>query len=161
MYYESRDHRTRPVSSAAEAAALIVRNQAAIYDALTWTANGRTLCAVDDGHIDRPWSEVAVIRLDGERPVQIESITFAWLEGEEGQRILEGARYLERCEVTDFAMGPTAFPLDGNGYDVPATFACGCCGAGFRSTLAEQGTYDQDAGFGICPACVKFIGRAS
>ena len=44
MFYESREHRTRPVSSAAEAAAIIVCNQAAIYDALTWTAEtGRSV----------------------------------------------------------------------------------------------------------------------
>lgn len=157
MYYEARQHKTRPVASAAEASALIVGGQAAIHDALTWTApGGRTLCALDDGHIDGAWSEVAVVRLDGERPIQIESITFAWLSGDENQRIAAGTEYLERCETTDFVMGPTAFPLDGSGENRPAWFSCGCCGQSFRSTLAEQGIFDQDAGYGICPACERY-----
>lgn len=156
MYYESREHRTRPVASAAEAATLILSGRAAIFDALTWTGNNRRLCAIDDGCIDRPWSEVAVIRLDTEKPLQIESITFAWLGDDEGKRLLEGVRYLEKCEVTDFAMGETAFPLDGNGTELIAWFSCGCCGENFRSTLAIQRIFDQDAGYGICPECEKF-----
>jgi hypothetical protein len=92
---------------------------------------------------------VAVIRLDVQPPIQIESITFSWCD------LNQAIGHLRECETTDFRMGETALPLDGLGEAIPAKFECGCCGQWFESTLAEQRPYDQDAGFGICPDCVK------
>lgn len=148
MYYQSISHITRKVSNAEEAAEIIHNHEAASFEALVWEGGGRTLAAVADGGLDNPWMEVAVIRLDVDPPVQIESITFAWIDGLE-HKIAE----LRSCESTDFKMGRTSLPLDGDGEDRPAGFTCGCCGEWFTSTVAEQRKFDQDEGYGICESC--------
>lgn len=149
MYFEAREHQSRPVADAAEAARLIVDHEVRDFDALIWTGNGRRLAVVADGHIDKPWMEGAVIRLDVNPPIQIESITFAWCD------LNQATDHLRKCETTDFQMGRCSLPLDGRGEDVRAKFECGCCGKWFESTLTAQRPYDQDAGFGICPDCVR------
>ncbi len=148
MYFEARQHTTLPVINAEEAATRIHSGQVNCYDALTWTAtNGRRLTVVADHHIDDIWKEVAVIDLD--RQVQIESITFGWIEG-----LAEKIQYLKNCETTDYVFrNSVSLPLDGDKEDQPAEFECGCCGDGFISTIAKQRVFDQDCGFGICPGC--------
>jgi len=148
MYYEARQHASQPVANAEEAATRIHNGQVNDYDALTWAAtNGRRLAVVADHHIDNMWKEVAVIDLD--RQVQIESITFGWIED-----LAEKIQYLKNCETTDYVFrNSISLPLDGNGETQPAEFECGCCGEGFMSTIAEQQRFDQDAGYGICLSC--------
>lgn len=148
MYYESIKHVTRKVSGAAEAAEIIDSHDALSYEALVWEGGGRTLAAVADGGLNNPWAEVAVIRLDVDPPVQIESITFAWIDGLDN-KIAE----LKSCEITEFKMGRTSLPLDGAGEDRIAGFICGCCGEWFTSTIREQERFDQDEGYGICESC--------
>ena len=149
MYYESRQHQSRPVADAAEASRIIKSGQVVDFHALIWkNAKGQSIAAVNDGSIDDPWSEVAVINLDTNR--QIESITFPWCSDE------EAARYLLECqEEEELHRSPANLPLDGQGKDQPSTFSCACCGTGFTSTIAEQAPHDQDHGFGYCPSCLK------
>ncbi len=152
MYYQAESHRTRMVADADEAARIIHIGALMGFEALTWTApNGRRLAAVSDGGINNPWGEVAVIQVDVEPPVQIESITFGWIDDIETK-----ARYLRECETTDFFMWQTSLPLDGQGEEKPARFTCGCCGEGFVSSISQQKKYDKDAGFGMCQRCARF-----
>lgn len=148
MYYQSIKHVTRKVSGAAEAAEIIHNHGAQSFEALVWIGGGRTLAAVADGGLDHPWMEIAVIRLDVDPPVQIDSITFAWIDGLDN-KIAE----LKSCETTDFKMGRTSLPLDGAGEDRITGFTCGCCGEWFTSTIRAQERFDQDEGYGICETC--------
>lgn len=151
MYFETTMHASKPVADAAEAAKRIHDGEVHDYDALIWTAaNGRRIAVVADNHCNSPWKEVAVIDLD--RLIQIESITMGWIP-----ELDKKTEQLAFCELTDFQMGPIAgLPLDGQNEDTPAMFECGCCGQGFKSTVATQKKYDQDNGYGICPRCARW-----
>jgi len=46
-------------------------------------------------------------------------------------------------------------PTTLNNVEKQVFFTCGCCGIGFKSTIAEQVKFDQDSGFGICDSCVR------
>lgn len=148
MYYHSRQHKTRCVRDAFEAAHLIHTGYVTSFDALTWETNGKKFVAVADGHIDDLWFEVAVIRIDTTTPVQIESLTFGWMKTEE-----EKASSLRECETMDFPMWNTLLPLDGSNEECPVDFTCGCCDRRFISTIKKQRHFDQDEGYGICPRC--------
>ncbi len=152
MYYETMQHKRRPVSGPDEAAELIHKHEARQWEALTWKLDdGRELCAVADHTCEKPWFETAVIDLTNWQ--QIESITMGWIDDAE-----EKAKYLRECADTDFSMGKPGgakFPLDGENDDIQGWFECGCCGEGFQSTIAKQKRYDQDNGYGFCPSCVR------
>lgn len=155
MYYETTMHKRRAVVNAEAAARLIHERQDEQgeylhdYDAIVWKSpDGRELAAVGDNHCNNPWAEVAVIDLTNKQ--QIESITFAWIDS-----LDEKIRQFSICETTDFRIGGADLPLDGQGDDIPATFECGCCGEGFKSTLKNQRKFDQDNGYGICPDCAR------
>lgn len=142
MYYAARQHITKPVINAVDAARIISTGQASTLDALIWrnTRNER-IAAVDDGHIDDPWGEIAIINLD--RNIQIESITF------DQTRLGE---WFTECE--DYEEGGISnLPLDGSNEDTRTIFECSCCGSHFYSTLTIQKRYDQDAGYGRCEKC--------
>lgn len=151
MYYEAISHRSITVESAQEAATRIHEGNVCSCDALIWTAHDRKMCAVADGGLNRPWMEVAVIDLN--RKLQIESITFGWID-----TLAEKIHHLELCETTEFVMREARLPLDGEGESKLANFTCGCCGEWFESTIEEQRVFDQDEGHGQCPSCIKRIG---
>jgi|SRR5262245_1335605 len=148
MYFETTMHATRDVESAQVAAQLVKDHEVCDYEALRWTApGGRRLIVVADNHCNNPWLEVAVI--DPDRNLQIESITAGWCDLE------KLTAHFETCETTDFIFRRNIkLPLDGQNEDAKATFECGCCGTGFKSTYKEQRQYDQDNGYGFCPECV-------
>jgi hypothetical protein len=148
MYFESIPHRTEEVSCAAEAARKIRSGHTASFIALIWkNSRGERVAAVDDGGLNDPWSEVAVINVDTNR--QLESITFPWCSDEQAARFL-----LECQDDAGLSDRPANLPLDGEGESIKSIFTCACCGTGFKSTLAEQRPHDQDCGYGYCPACV-------
>ena len=146
MYYQSRSHTSHPVADAREAVALIHSGRTASNDAYIWkNQNGHRIALVDDSHIDHPWGEVSVINVDTRE--QYESITFAWCNSEaEKLGVVLGCQ-----DGTSFARQNIILPLDGAEEEREAHFTCGCCGEVFRSTIAQQKRFDQDAGYGICP----------
>lgn len=149
MYYESIQHRSRPVENAEVAAYLIKSGPLPSFEAPVWkNSRGQRIAAVDDGGLDDPWGEVAVINIDTDR--QLESITFPWCSA------AEAAEYLKECEDdAGLSDRPANLKLDGSGENIPSVFTCGCCGEGFKSTLTEQRPFDQDAGYGYCPRCIS------
>lgn len=150
MYYESIQHRTVECANAEEAAMKIRKGNVCSCDALVWrsSVDGQRLAAVGDGGLDSPFAEVAVINLD--TGIQIESITFAWIKDDS-----EAVKYLKECETDPCPLGKARLPLDGCGEDQKTTLTCGCCGEGFKSTIAEQRPFDQDEGYGYCPRCIS------
>jgi hypothetical protein len=151
MYYESVQHCSRPVENAEVAAYLIKSGRLMSSEAPVWkNSAGQRIAAVNDGGIDSPWFEVAVINLDTDR--QLDSITFGWCSA------AEAAQYLiEAQDSKPLSDRSASLPIDGGGEDARTTFTCGCCGEGFTSTIAEQRIHDQDEGYGFCPSCLKDI----
>lgn len=151
MYYEAREQFSHPVSGPAEAVAAIHYRRLGDCRCPIWTdpATGRRFALVNDGHIDHAWLEVAVIELTTGQPIQIESLTVGWMDTE-----AEKLRYVLEAVTGSPAMSrPTVLSLDGSLSPNTVTFECSCCGEHFRSTIAEQKTWDRDAGYGICPLC--------
>ncbi len=148
MYYEAISHRSVPVESAIEAATRIHEGNVYSCDALIWSAGDRKMCVVADGGLDHPWSEVAVIDLN--RKLQIESITFGWID-----TLDEKIQHLVECETTEFVMREARLPLDSEGESNLSYFTCSCCGSSFKSTIQEQRVFDQDEGYGKCPKCLE------
>ena len=145
MYYEARTHTSHPVSGPEEAVRLIHEGQLSSNRVPIWTdESGDRIALVSDGHIDNPFFETAVINLDA--GLQYESLTFGWMKSfeEKLKHVVEAAKpgWHRVCTIPS---------LDGKNFERTAWFECGCCGERFRSTLAKQLPFDQDAGFGICP----------
>ena len=148
MYYESRSHTSHPVSGPEEAVRLIHNGELSSNRVPIWTnASKDRIALVPDGNINDPFFEVAVINLDA--GIQLESLTFGWMKTFE-----EKLDYVLEADAPGNAWHRVcAIPsLDGAQFERTAWFECGCCGERFRSTLAKQLPFDQDAGFGICPA---------
>ncbi len=152
MYYESREHKRVDVADAEAAVNFIESNECSGLHAVFWkTPDGQEMCAVDDGCLDDlgRWSEVAVFKCFGKERFQVDSITFAWCDRE--QRL----HHMKVCEGLEIGRAAT-LSIDGDGRDKLAGFECGCCGEWFNSTITKQKKYDQDAGYGICPACSRY-----
>jgi len=147
MYFESRPHRLIHIASSREAVERIQSRQASTLNCLCWrNPQGQRLALVDDSHIDDSFGEVALVNLDTKE--QYESITFAWCKHGDAlqlvERSMDGHHIFRRNVIV---------PLDGADENHQTHFTCGCCGENFLSTIAEQKPFDQDASFGICPAC--------
>jgi hypothetical protein len=155
MYYESRQQQIRNVADAMEAAKLIKEGKAAGYEALTHKVMVKgqevNIYYVNDANInDSNFAETAVLidcKHDKTMQEQIESITAAWIGTAE-----ELAEYFNRAIMTDdvYYMGKVKLFDNAN---TSAWFTCGCCGSGFKSTIAKQEKFDQDATYGICNRC--------
>ena len=153
MYFESRMHSAINVADAAEAVRLINTGKASgAYHVPVWrNKNGHRIALVDDSHINRAWQEVAVVNLDTKE--QYESLTFAWMKTE-----AEKLNYVMKAENGDTVCSTNVtVAIDGENADTTASFECSCCGESFESTIAKQKGYDQDAGYGYCLDCIKYI----
>lgn len=152
MYYESIPQLIVPVASAEEAAAKIKNGQCYSGQALQWSANGRTLLAVSDAHIDdSAFAETAILSLEDDHYFKIESITVAWCT--EKQTI----DYFKQCETGEFVIHSKTQLLTKNTIEgKKANFTCGCCGRWFNDFVSIQLKFDQDNGYGICPDCKKY-----
>ena len=146
MYYEARTHTSHPVSGPEEAVRLIHEGKLTSNRVPIWTnESGDRIALIPDGHIDDPFLEIAVIDLDV--ALQYESLTFGWMKSFE-----EKLKYVVEAAKPGWHRVCAIPSLDGKDFERTAWFECGCCGERFRSTLAKQLPFDQDAGFGICPA---------
>ena len=155
MYFESRSHESLPVANAREAAKRIHEGTLISHQVPIWkNANGQRIAAVPDGHIDNLYLEIVVINLDTRE--EIESITFGWINSLDLKaELLIAATTLNTVYNRDVQLNIDGAQL-GGGPQKPVTFTCSCCGEWFKSTIAEQAKYDQDAGYGHCPKCAKY-----
>lgn len=99
-------------------------------------------------------TEAAVLYQSKDKTVQFESITVDWCSESDIKvfiREYENTQYLE-SEYDITALEGITF----NNQDELAWFDCGCCGSGFKSTIAKQRQFDQDAGYGICSNCERY-----
>jgi hypothetical protein len=147
MYYETRIHTLREVSTSLEAAQHIKLRTVSSHEALTWVRpDGAKLLILADS-VDDPFFEVAVIKEENKRFIQIESITAAWCETPEA---------LAECfDEANENLGFAQVIIDQVTDAATAHFTCGCCGHGFTGNVKYQLAFDQDDGYGICTRCEK------
>lgn len=148
MNFETRIYILRHVQGPEEAARIIKSDERKIYEALTWKGAAHQFYCVAAGHIDDPFLEVAVLR-DGpdNEKYQIESITAGWIDDPD-----QLARYLADAQ-SGSPYRKVVFIVNKPKGDEVAWFICSCCGQDFKGNVAQQLTYDQDSGYGLCNAC--------
>ena len=117
------------------------------YNASMINDSGDKIIFVDDGGLDQPFFEVAVINQTQSH--QVDSITWDWVE-EDAAKI----NLVNKVLNTDFQMYPN------RSHSVPLTiddmrhnkawYSCSTCGEIFVSTYDEQCEYDLYFGIGYC-----------
>ena len=153
MYYEARTHQLLPVANAMEAADKIRMGECKWYQVPTFTVpeTGQNVHIVCDGWIDNPKLELAVLMPINGKLMQIESLTNGWMNSSEelADSIIQAINEPQiMCEAKLIVGEPKG--------NETAWFDCGCCGTDFKGNVKEQERYGQDAGYGICPKCVKY-----
>lgn len=147
MYYESRIHERKQFETVAAMVKAMKAHEVMAYHALEVPSLGLMVVA------DQPddFGEAAIIKVESEKLMQIESLTLAWIEPKQWEK--EIISCLENpCSMRE-AKVQFAGSVDAS---AKAWFTCGCCGNGFKGVVAEQLKYDQDNGFGICVKCEKY-----
>lgn len=154
MYYEGRIYVLHAVRDAHEAAQLMFGRELEWYKVPVWELeSGHKMMLVADGHLDSMFDEVAVIRQEGDRMYQVESITLGWIKS---------ADYFEElilpCEAPNFRgddpiKRQVVLSIGEPRIDTIAGMMCGCCGAWFKGVVRDQLAFGQDAGYGFCDEC--------
>ena len=148
MYFESKVFSIKQVKDTDEVAVLIKSGQVRGYEALQWQVNGFSCLCVPNGHVDNPFLEVAILRVEADNSYsQLDSITAGWISTAEQLAIClkEAEKQEPRWEVQLIVDRPKG--------DERARFACSCCGECFMGNVKEQLKHDQDDGYGLCPVC--------
>lgn len=139
------------VKDAHKAARLMFGRELEWYKVPIWELeSGYKMMLVADGCLDSMFDEVAVIRWEGDRMYQVESITLGWIKS---------ADYFEElilpCEdgMDDPIKRQVVLSIGEPRADTIAGMMCGCCGAWFNGVVKDQLAFGQDAGYGFCDKC--------